>query len=70
MKGLPEARISLLHRRMYVFRRLSGLLIKVGAAEKVATGAADELATAVLETGGAGGAEDLMVLLRGVQRAG
>jgi hypothetical protein len=55
---------------MYVFRRLSGLLIKVGAAEKVATGAADELATAVLETGGAGGAEDLMVLLRGVQRAG
>ncbi|MEG9437070.1 hypothetical protein JAO29_12995 [Edaphobacter sp. HDX4] len=41
--------------------------IKIGAAQKVSTSAADELAAAVLETRGAGGTVDLM-MFRG-QRA-
>ncbi|RSL16844.1 hypothetical protein EDE15_2369 [Edaphobacter aggregans] len=40
-------------------------LVKVGAAEEVAAGFADEFAAAVLEAGGAGGAEDGVVLAGG-----
>jgi len=37
-------------------------LIKIGAAKKVAAGAADELAAAVFKAGGAGGAVDTVML--------
>jgi hypothetical protein len=44
------------------------ILVEVGAAEEVTTGAADEFAAAVFQAGGAGGAVDLVVV--GVDGAG
>jgi hypothetical protein len=47
---------------------MSRVLVKVGAAEEVAAGSADQFAAAVFEARGAGGAVD-GVVLAGVERA-
>jgi hypothetical protein len=49
------------YRRALGFEKKS---IKICAAQKVSTGAADELAAAVLESRGAGGTVDLMMFRR------
>lgn len=42
---------------------LEDQLVEVGTAQEVAAGTADELAAAVLQPGGAGGAEDAVVFV-------